>query len=259
MEQNATLIAHVDTNMVTREQLMAIPAPIGTDTFKPIAHFELIQSMQAILEHKGISIVKEQFAIRSDGSKLFGTFDLSLEGITGTGGALGFRTGNDRSMRLQMITGMRVFVCDNMAFSGDEIILNRKHTSRLDLLPELMQAMDRFLLRYAKLKDEAVGLQGISLDDNQAKALIHDAFIREIMPLRFLPAVSRAYFNPEIPDWEPRTGWSLHNCFTGVMKEMTLNKRMEATQELGAIFGLLGNGSGEPEPEQTELEVNGEA
>lgn len=238
-ETGATLISHCDTNMVTREQLALIPTPEGTASFRPVPHTELVMSIEAILETKGISIVKEQFAVRADGSRLFATFDLSLEGIAGSCGALGIRTGNDRTMKLQVIAGLKVFVCDNLAFSGDEIVLNRKHTSKLDLLPELMGAISRYQVRYASLLSQITGLSETTLTDIEAKAVIHDAFLREVMPIRYLPNVSKAYFEPAIPDWEPRTAWSLHNSFTGIMKEMTLNRRLEATQELGKIFGLL--------------------
>src|SRR5947207_2107726 len=235
----ATLIAHCDTNLVTREQLAAIPTPEGTASFRPVPHTELVMSIEAILETKGISITKEQFAVRADGSRLFAAFDLSLEGIPGSCGALGVRTGNDRTMKLQIITGLKVFVCDNLAFSGDEIVLNRKHTSKLDLLPELMGAISRYQVRYSSLLSQVKGLAETTLLDTEAKAIIHDAFLAEIMPLRYLKDVSEAYFNPTLPYWEPRTAWVLQNAFTGCMKDMTLNRRMAATQELGKVFGLL--------------------
>jgi len=252
---SGTLIAHVDTNKVTREELAAIPTPGGTDTFKPVAHIELVTSLSAILEHKGISITREQFAIRSDGSKLFGTFDLSLAGVSETStAALGFRTANDRTMKLQMIAGLRVFVCDNMAFSGDSIIMNRKHTAGLDLLPELMGAVDKYFIRFNRLKEEVADLQSLTITDNEAKGLIHDAFVSDLMPIRYLPEVSKAYFNPAIPDFEPRTAWSLHNAFSGTAKDMNLNRRMEAMQGIGKLFGLLGNGSEQPSGHPIETE-----
>src|SRR6266436_6716302 len=234
-ETGATLVAHVDTNVVTREQLAMIPMPEGTDTFRPVPHIELVMSIQAILETKGIQIQKEQFAVRSDGSRLFAIFDLTLDGIAGSCGALGIRTGNDRTMRLQMITGLRVFVCDNLAFTGDEIVLNRKHTSKLDLLPELMSAIGRYQARYATLLGEIRSLVDMNIDDGQAKVLIYDAFMAEIMPLRYMPNVSAAYFTPTVAEFEPRTAWSLHNSFTSTMKDMVLNRRMAATQALGKV------------------------
>lgn len=247
-ENAATLISHVDTNVVTRAQLMDIPTPEGTETFKPIPHVLLINSLEAVLSSKGISITREQFAIRSDGSKLFGTFDLSLEALGMGCGALGFRTANNRTMKIQLVAGLRVFVCDNMALTGDMVILNRKHTSGLDLLPELIEAVGKYQVRYDRMLSEVSSLQSVNLSDNEAKGFIHDAFMQEIMPIRFLPNVSDAYFKPTITDFEPRTAWSLHNAFSNVAKEMHLNRRMEAIQKLGGLFGM-----GNPSPAEEEV------
>jgi len=236
---SARLMAHVDCNKVTRGELEVIPTPMGTATFKPVSHIELVTSLQAILDSKGISIVKEQFAVRAHGSRLFGTFDLSLEGVNGSCASLGFRTANDRTMKISIVAGMSVFVCDNMVLSGDSVILNRKHTSGLDLLPELMGAVGRYQERYASLREQVASLADLTLTNESAKALIHDAFVREIMPIRYLPNVSKEYFNPSHAEFQPGNAWSLHNAFTFVMKEMTLNRRMEATQGLGELFGLL--------------------
>src|SRR5205814_5361777 len=133
----------------------------------------------------------EQFAVRSDGSRMFGTFDLSLERIEGSCASLGCITANDRTMKISIVARMSVFVCDNMVLSGDSVILNRKHTSGLDLLPELMGAVGRYQTRYAALKSQVADLATLSLTDSEAKALIHDAFMAEVMPIRYLPNVSR--------------------------------------------------------------------
>lgn len=232
-----TLIAHVDTNKVSREELALIPAPEGTDTFRPVAHIELVNSLEAVLLSRKIRIEREQFAIRSDGSKLFGTFDLSLEGIgMESVGALGFRTANDRSTKLQLIAGLRVFVCDNMAFSGDAVIMDRKHTKGLNLLPELMDAVSKYTIRYEKLRADILSLQELELTNNEAKAFIHDAFVKGIMPMQYIKVVSSLYFSPIHPEFEPRTAWSLNNAFTEAAKDMGLNRRMEAVQELGKLF-----------------------
>ena len=66
------------------------------------------------------------------GHWLFGVLDLAAEGGE-YGFAIGLRTGNDRSLALQLICGVRVFVCSNMAFSGDFLALKRKHTAGLSL------------------------------------------------------------------------------------------------------------------------------
>ena len=63
--------------------------------------------------------------------------------------ALGLRGANDRSMAIQVIAAARVFVCDNMCFSGSDgsVVLRKKHTSRLDLAAVVPPAIDQFIER----------------------------------------------------------------------------------------------------------------
>jgi hypothetical protein len=246
MSETAVLSAHKDTNLVTRETLRALPAVIGTDTFKPVAHIELVETFERELNRRDIQIIREQFAISKNGMKLFGTLDLTLNGVEGMAAALGFRTSNNREMALQGIAGMRVFVCDNMAFSGETIILRRKHTSGLNLLDEVVEALNQYEIHYRQLKAEIGDLRSYGMEDVAAKVLIHDIFAKQIMPVRYMPEVSNVYFNEFVTSAEPkyaafndRTAWSLLNSFTEVAKEMPLTTRMDATQEIGAIFGKL--------------------
>src|SRR5271157_2970662 len=234
-EAGSVLSAHINANLVTREQLAALPAVIGTDSFKPVAHIELIQSLESKLNDRGIQVTKEQFAMGRGGDILFGTMDLTLNGIGGTCASLGLRTANDRTMALQMIAGLRVFVCDNMAFSGDTIMLKRRHTSGLNLMDELFRAMDKYEQHYKTLKGEVESLKTYELTEDRAKIILHDVFAQQIMPVRFFPEVSAEYFADEQrhEEFAPRTAWSLLNAFTEKAKAMPLTTRIKATQLVG--------------------------
>ena len=72
------------------------------------------------------------------------------------------------------------------------------------------------------LTQEIGDLKQRALGDIEAKALMHDVFVRGLMPIRFLPDVSRSYFEPELPEFEARNAWSLHNAFTASAKEMPM-------------------------------------
>jgi hypothetical protein len=65
------------------------------------------------------------------------------------------------------------------------------------------------------------------------------------MPLRLLPEASRSYFEPQIPDFEPRNMWSLHNALTTVAKEMPMSTRLLAIQAVGKMFGMSSEGERE--------------
>lgn len=235
--QHGQLLSHVDTDLVTREQLALVETPDRTRSFKPIPHIELVDMLDQVLVHNQIRIEEEQFALRRDGSVLFGVFQLA-HGETPDGrAALGLRTANNKTMSIQLCAGISVFVCDNLAFRGDMIALKRKHTSGLNLRMELAGAVLRFQEHFGRLAGEVELLKERMLPDIQTKALIH-AFVEGLMPVRFLPEVSRAYFDPQFEEFAPRNAWSLHNAFTGAAKAMPSTTRLPAIQALGKFFGM---------------------
>jgi hypothetical protein len=203
-----------------------------------VPHIELVETLESALAVSHIAIRKEQFALRRDGSTLFGVLQLVYEDTPDGTAALGLRTANNRTMSIQICAGLSVFVCDNMVFRGDLIALNRKHTVGLHLRTELNHAVLRFQDHFGKLTGEILNLKERGLVDTDAKAIIHDVFVHGIMPIRLLPEVSNLYFEPFVDEFRPRNAWSLHNAFTAAAKEMPITTRMPAIQELGRYFGM---------------------
>lgn len=244
--EHGQLMSHVDTDLVTRDQLRLVAAPEATSTFSPVPHIELVEMLDLVLAKHQIGIVEEKFALRRDGSVLFGVLELAYGEFADGRAALGLRTSNNKTMAIQICAGLSVFVCDNLAFRGDMIALRRKHTSGLNLEGEMAQAVLRFEEHIGILTAEIDGLKRRELTDQAAKAFIHDAFVKGLMPLRFLPEVSKAYFDPELQEFAPRTAWSLHNAFTGVAKSMPISTRLPAIQELGRFFGMSSESAAPP-------------
>jgi hypothetical protein len=236
--ESGTLLSHVDTDLVTREQLALVETPDATRSFKPVPHIELIETLEHVLKLNQITIRKEQFALRRDGATLFGVLQLAYHDTPDGMAAIGLRTSNNRQMSINLIAGLTVFVCTNMVFRGDLIALNRKHTSGLHLRTEINHAILRFQDHFARLTGEIETLKGLPLSDSQAKAVLHDVFIQGILPIRLLPEASKLYFEPFVDEFRPRNSWSLHNAFTAVAKEMPITTRVPAIQELGRYFGM---------------------
>jgi hypothetical protein len=194
------LMSHVDTDLVTRDQLRLIVPPEQTATFHPIPHGDLVEQLDLVLAKNQIYIREEQFAVRRDGSVLFGVFELEYGDCPEGRAALGLRTSNNKTMAIQICAGLSVFVCDNLAFRGDMIALRRKHTSGLHLAEELSHAVLRFQQHFGQLALEIERLKARELTDGAAKAFILDAFVSGVMPMRFLLDVARAYFQPDRPE-----------------------------------------------------------
>ncbi len=243
-------LVHKSSELVTREQLKFIAPPPATTTWKPVAHYDLVHAIDRQLAVRDVRIVKEQFALQREGLRLFGVLELDIDGVTPSEQyrfAMGIRTANDRSEAFSIVVGAKVFVCDNLALSGDVIAIRRKHTAGFDLNADISRAIDRYQT-YVQLFHRQLGeLMYRPLEDGVAKVLIYEAFAAEIMPLRFFPIVAETYFRPApgMTDAAPRTYWGLHNAFTRAIRQMAPAPAFQATTRLGKLFGLTASEGGQ--------------
>lgn len=242
-------LLYANSSLVTRAELKAIPPPASTATWKPIAHYDLIQAIDRQLAVRDIRIVKEQFAVQREGLRLFGVLELAVPGPDPSADyrfAMGVRTANDRSEALSIVAGAKVFVCDNLTLSGDLIAIRRKHTVGFDLNADISRAIDRYQSYLQVFHRQLDDLMYRPLEEAQAKVMIFEAFAIEILPIRFFPAVAETYFKPApaMTDVQPRTLWGLHNAFTRAVRQMAPGPAFQATTRLGKFFGL----TAQPEP-----------
>src|ERR1700704_4332580 len=134
-----TLLAY--GGKLTREQLFLVPTPPATATHRPVPHAEVVQALIETLGFRHIGVVKDEYAVSKDGMKRFGVLDLDT-GMHGCRFSIGVRNAHDKSMRLAMTVGYRVFVCENMAFSGDFEPVLAKHSKNFSLTSALSIGVD---------------------------------------------------------------------------------------------------------------------
>ena len=234
---SARLMAHAGAVTISRGDLLSLNTPPRTLTHTPLAHADLITYIETRLADHGITIDKGQFAVMSDGMKLFATLVLK-RAKDEFALALGLRASNDKTMPIELVAGASVFVCDNMMLCGDAEIMCRKHTSRLNPRQEIFAGVDRAISRFTLLETRIKGLMETTITDNEAKANIFDAVNRGIILPKLLPVVGKEYFEPRHKEFEPRTLYSLHNAYTEVFKTLRPNQALDATQELGTLFSI---------------------
>lgn len=78
----------------------------------------IIEALVETLGFRQIGLIREEYAVSGDGMKMFGVLDLAT-GFEGCRFSIGLRNSHDKSFRLAITVGVRVLVCENMAFSGD--------------------------------------------------------------------------------------------------------------------------------------------
>jgi Domain of unknown function (DUF932) len=231
------LIAHCGTNKLTREQLQFIPAPEATLTYQPLAHHDIVEALLETLMFRHISVVRDEYAVSEDGMKMFGVMDLETT-FEGCRFSIGIRNANDKSMRLAMTVGYRVFVCDNMAFHGDFTPVLAKHTKRFSLVDAVSIGVDRMQRSFEPMQREVEEWKGSRIDDETAKLVIYRAFVEGDLeaPKHLARRVHDLYFNPTIEEFAPRTRWSLGNAFTSAFKELDPIPQFRATAKLAPFL-----------------------
>src|SRR6266851_5681254 len=235
--QQAQLMAHCGSSKITREELKVIPTPAGSATHQPLPHFEIVGALVETLSFRQISVVREEYAVSGDGMKMFGVLDLETS-FDGCRFSIGVRNSNDKSMRLALTVGYRVFVCDNMAFRGDFTPVLAKHSKNFSLVDALSVGVDRMQRHFEPMRRQVEGWKNLQLPETHAKLLIYRAFVEEELdaPKHLARKVHDFYFNPQLEEFQPRTMWSLSNAFTSAFKDLDAIPQFKATAKLGAFL-----------------------
>lgn len=230
------LIAHVNAAYLTREQMKSLPLPEVTRTYKPVAHWEIVDAISETLNFRNFQITREEFAATQNGEKCFGVIQINHQ-ILGCELAIGFRNSTDKTMKLGLVAGYRVFVCDNLAFNGEFHPVLAKHSNSLNLIDLISVGVDRIQRHFLPMEDQIRHWQEEEINDAYARERIYKAFVEtgiKNMPRHLLWQVHDNYFNSnEFPE---RTYWSLSNAFTSALKELEPVKRYQLSAGVGQFL-----------------------
>ena len=236
VSETSTLIGY-QGRTIPREALALVQTPPSTETHRPIPHHEVVQALLETLGFRHIGVVQDEYAVSLDGMKMFGVLDLETE-IQGCRFAIGIRNSHDKSMRLALTCGYRVFVCSNMAFSGDFTPVLAKHSKAFSLVDAISVGVDRMQRSFEPMRKQVEAWQRSELTDVTARIIIYQAFIEGELdvPKHLARQVHDLYFEPRYDEFRPRTMGSLSNAFTSAFKELDPIPQFKATAKLGGFL-----------------------
>jgi len=229
--ETSTLLSQ--NGIIDRMQLALVPTPQGTATHRPIPHHEVVQALVETLGFRHIGVVQERYAVDKTGMKMFGVIDLDTAQHDFRF-SIAIRNSHDKSMRLAMTVGYKVFVCDNMAFSGDFEPVLAKHSKHFNLVEAISVGVDQMQRNFGPMVQQVTRWQESQLSDAAAKLVIYRAFVEAELdiPHHLDRTVHDLYFNPKYEEFQPRTMWSLSNAFTSAFKELEPVPAFRATAKL---------------------------
>src|ERR1035437_9305688 len=106
-----------------------------------------------------------------------------------------------------------------------------KHSKHFVLADAIDIGLGRMQRNFDPMRKQIEGWQAKQLTDGTAKNIIYDAFLDDelALPRHLLRPVHNAYFDPQYPEFAPRTIWSLTNAFTTALKELDPIPQFKAT------------------------------
>lgn len=209
-----TLMLHTGAEPVDYAGLRTMPMPAATSSHVPIAHHSVVDMVKYSLGFFGHELLEEHYGVTPDGNRFFGV--LSLQSQYGDYvDMVGLRNSHDKTFPISISIGSRVFVCDNLAFSGEHVI-KRRHTPNAKRdLPGLVAEVIEPLGEQRKLQAQKyITYKHTPLTDALADHAIMSLYRRDVLNVTRIADVLRAYEEPPV-DWGPdRTAWRLFNATT---------------------------------------------
>jgi hypothetical protein len=233
---NGTLCLHAGARIVEPEVLREVHTPEPTASWTPVPHFALVKSVRGALTDSGAEIVKEEHALYRDGARYFGLLHLG-ENNDGGNTVVGIRNSHDKTFPAGLSLGNRVFVCDNLSFSGD-VTVARKHTRFIgrDLDRLIYAAVGKLADLKVKQAARFVAYRNYGLTNPEAHDLIIRALLARVISGEGVAKVVGGWREPEHEDFRLRNVWSLFNSFTEVLKGINPTAALKRTMTL---HGLL--------------------
>ncbi len=244
----ATLMTHTGkTKLANLSDLKKIKTPVGTKTWTPIPHIDIIRKIEKRVTDHGWKFLEEgdkkfQIAISDTGDRLFGVTLIAIPGIDDQDMklAVGFRNSHDKTMALTLAVGSHVGVCDNMMISGD-LKVRRVHTVNISLEEvldhsfEMIPGAGKHLFTWMnELKVRTISTdEGVSLLAQYVEK--HALPIQNFMDAReaFLKAQNNA--NPLIK--YGNTVWAAYQAVTEQLKKHSMSTIQYYCENLNKVTG----------------------
>jgi len=231
------MIHGTGSRYVTYDELKKVETPEWTSTWHPVPHAEVADLIREKAEVSGFKPVRITYGLNPLATKMFGVMKLEATDKPDYTRAIGFRNSHDKSMAVGLTSGINVFVCDNMAFSG-ETTVEHKHTSGLTLGDLVERAFSKMNYGFERLDRNVIEMKAIPVGDDDARAWIMKAAEEGAINVSDSIKVLQLFLQPPHPDFQDRNKWSLLNAITEHVKTYSPARQAESQRLLAPLFSL---------------------
>lgn len=231
------LILHCGAHASQLDEIASVSTPAATETWNPIPHLELINTVQRTLSMTNLTIGNQAHSLSHQGQRYFGLMEIHGQKTSDDYcWVIGIRNSHDKTFPAGIVAGASVFVCDNLSFSG-EVKFARKHTRFIarDLPMITERAIGQLMTKWHDQDKRIAAYKEAVISDAYAHDLIIKACDVGVCGNRSIPPVLHEWREPRYDAFEGRNVWSLFNAFTEALK----GNLVELPRRTEALHGLL--------------------
>ena len=243
------LLLHCGCTSATFEELGKIPLPDKTRTYDPLPHADMAQVVRDVVTDRnpGFTFEDWQFGISHDGNRMFGVCRFRDPAVPTIGYAVGMRNSYDRRFSAALALGGQVFVCDNMCFSGELMMMTRHMDNPIITLRRQLLGYysEHGNSHWGNLIESATCMEQLPCSQVDGYRMVGQALGQQIMTATVANACLNEWTTPSFDDFTNRNLWSLYNAGTLALKRTPINVQFEmqkawhsfCTQEARGFLG----------------------
>lgn len=223
----------------TREELIKVPIPAQTESYKPITHGNLISLTTAAIKSCGFELGKEVYTCSNDGNVANGKYMLKFGDDPDMSIMIAWQNSYNKKVSLKFAIGTWVFICENGMCKGDIGSFKSKHVGDVqDITPEkIKEYICSAAETFYSLVREKEEMKTIVVSEKRRAEILGRLFIQEeIINSTQLNTIKRELKEPTHDYGELGSLWEFYNYTTFAVKNANPRDWMQVQQDLHKFF-----------------------
>lgn len=240
----------------TKQQLITVPVPQDTRTYKAISNSQLIDLTLNSIEKAGFILDSEQYSSAREGQIANGKFTIQNVADSEMKLQIAFQNSYNKQISLKYAIGAKIIICSNGLVHGDMGTFKRKHQGTVqEFAPNaIVEYIKRSGDLFIQMQKEREEMKKIELTKRTKAELIGRMFIEnEIIQSTQLGLISKEIQFPTYNYNSPNSLWELYQFTTSALRDihpiLYMEKHMEAHKFFVNEAGCLVSNYSLPIPE----------
>ena len=223
--------------MLTKEEILAVPVPISTTTYKAVPHQILFDELYENLDRLNLKVASESYRTDQNGQKLIAKLRID-RGDNEKSFMIAFRNSYDKSMSVGFGVGAEVHICSNGMISAEHSLRQKHQGTVLSGLRQIMaKSINGLEEVYRAFEKESHIMKGIELNRRLEAELIGRMFIEQGLITATQVGIINSQLNkPDHIEFADPTLWSLYNHTTEALKTSHSSRMIQDHIAINTFF-----------------------